>query len=72
MGDFAAEMGRRLGQARDAILVASESGDDYDIATHLAELEELLRVAGRHGLTPDPSVLSAARDAADRVGKGEG
>jgi len=72
MGDFAAEMGRRLDQAREALRVAGESGDDYGVVTHLAELEELLRVAGRHGLKADPSVMSAVRDAAHRRGEGEG
>lgn len=53
MGDFAAEMERRLGLAREAIREAGASGDDYGVATHHAELEELLRVAGRHGLPVD-------------------
>jgi hypothetical protein len=72
VGDFAAEMGRRLDQACEALRVARESSDDYGIVTHLAELEELLRVAGRHGLKADPSIVSTVRDAARRRGEGEG
>lgn len=53
MGDFAAEMERRLGLAREAMREAGASGDDHGVATHQAELEELLRVAGEHGLTVD-------------------
>jgi len=51
VGDFAAVMGRRVEHAREAIRVADESGDEYGLAVHLAELEDLLRVARQHGLT---------------------
>jgi hypothetical protein len=54
VGDFAAEMERRLGLSREAIREAGACGDDYGVATHQEELEELLRVAGQHGLTVDP------------------
>jgi hypothetical protein len=54
MGDFAAEMERRLGLAREAIREAGACGDDYGVATHQAELEELVRVADRNGLKVNP------------------
>jgi hypothetical protein len=53
VGDFAAEMERRLGLTREAIQEAGACGDDYGVATHQAELEDLLRVADRNGLSAD-------------------
>lgn len=44
MGDFAAEMERRLGLTQEAIREAGACGDDYGVATHQAELEDLLSV----------------------------
>lgn len=49
VGDFAAEMERRLGLTREA----GACGDDDGVVTHQAELEDLLRVTGRHGLSVD-------------------
>lgn len=56
VGEFAAELRRRIDQAREAIRVAGERGDPHGLETHLAELEELVRVARRHGLTVDLTV----------------
>ena len=53
MGDFATEMERRLGLTQEAIREAGACGDDDGVATHQAELEDLLRVTGRHGLSVD-------------------
>ncbi|MEV0403621.1 hypothetical protein [Actinoallomurus sp. NPDC050550] len=72
MGDFAAEMERRLGLASEAIGQANAAGDDHGVATHEAELEELLRVADRHGLRVRRPSLSAACDAADQPGEEKG
>jgi hypothetical protein len=44
VGDFAAEMERRLGLAQEAIREVGACGDDYGVATHQAELEDLLSV----------------------------
>jgi hypothetical protein len=71
MGGFAAEMQRRLDRAREAVRVARESGDEYGAATHLAELELLVRMAREHGLEVAPSVL-AAIDAAGQPRGGTG
>lgn len=68
MGDFAAEMRRRLQAAQEAARMAGESGDEYRAAAHLAELELLVRIAGQHGVGVDPSVLSAIAGAADQPG----
>lgn len=67
MDSFAAEMQRRLDQAREAVQVARESGDEYGAATHLAELELLVRMAREHGLEVAPSV-PAASDATGQPG----
>lgn len=70
MGDFAAEVRSRLDRASEAVRVTGEAGDEYGVATHLAELEGLVRIAGQHGLPVDPSILSAIGDAADQPGGG--
>lgn len=70
VGDFAAEVRRRLDRASEAVRAAGEADDEYGVATHLAELEGLVRIADQHGLTVGPSILSAIGDAADQPREG--
>jgi hypothetical protein len=70
VGDFAAEMRRRLQAAREAIRMAAESGDEDRAAVHLAELELLVGMARQRGVDVDPSVLPAIGGTAGRPGEG--
>jgi hypothetical protein len=70
VGDFAAEMRRRLQAAREAVRVAAESGDQDQAAVRLAGLELLVRIARQHGIDADPPVPPVNGGAAGRPGEG--
>jgi hypothetical protein len=50
MTEFHSEITRRAHHAVSSLHQAQESGDDYLVAIHQAELEGLARLAAEHGL----------------------
>lgn len=50
MTEFHAEITERVARAVQSLQAARESGDDYLASVQEAELENLARLAGEHGL----------------------
>ncbi|MGP3958002.1 hypothetical protein ACTWPT_18515 [Nonomuraea sp. 3N208] len=48
VGDFAGTMRSRVREAREALRVARESGDQHGMQVHAEDLEGLLRLAAEH------------------------
>lgn len=51
MTELSAQIRARVAEARSSLIAARQSGDDYLVGVHEAELENLSRVASEHGLT---------------------
>ncbi|SES40654.1 hypothetical protein [Lentzea albida] len=50
MGEFEDNLHRRLEQAERAVCLAVEQQDDYGAEVHRADLANLRRLAGEHGV----------------------
>ncbi|WP_329311466.1 hypothetical protein [Streptomyces sp. NBC_01262] len=50
---FEASLGRRAREADEALRRAREEGDEHAVVTHTGDLENLLRLARRHGIEVD-------------------
>lgn len=50
MGEFVAQLRRRIEQEQQALAAARAEGDDYAAAVHAGELEELCHLADSHGV----------------------
>ncbi len=54
VGDFAGGVRHRVREAREALRVATESGDEHGMQVYAADLAEMLRLASEHGIAVDP------------------
>ncbi|KAA2258100.1 hypothetical protein F0L68_24300 [Solihabitans fulvus] len=50
MSEFAASLRDRIRQAREAVRLASEAGDEHGASAHGADLANLRRLASEHGV----------------------
>jgi hypothetical protein len=50
MTEFHAQLRARALQAVDDLTAAQESGDDYSVDVHRADLENIARIAREHGI----------------------
>jgi cell division ATPase FtsA len=50
---FEASLGRRAREADEALRRARAEGDEHAVVTHTGDLENLLRLARRHGIEVD-------------------
>ena len=53
MGEFVAEITKRLREAHASLHAARAEGDDLLIEARIAEIEDLRRLADRHDVTLD-------------------
>jgi len=50
MTEFHAELQARVHEAAQFLTAAQDSGDDYSVEVHRADLENIARIAREHGL----------------------
>ncbi|MGH3321688.1 MAG: hypothetical protein ACRDN9_16245 [Streptosporangiaceae bacterium] len=52
MGEFVAEITKRLREAHASLHVARDEGDEFLAEARIAEIEDLKKLAARNGVTP--------------------